>query len=395
MAPIDSTNELTSIPLCVPEIRGNEWEYVKECLDTNWVSSAGAFVERFEARLKAHTGTAHAVACVNGTSAIHLALMAAGVSEGDEVLVSTLTFIAPANAVRYTGAHPVFVDAHPDSWQMDPSLVREFLNGCIRKRNGDLINPSSGRRVAAILPVHILGHPADLDTLVGLADEYDLNLIEDASESIGARYRGEPVGRFGTVGCFSFNGNKMLTTGGGGMLVTDDPSLAEYARYLSTQAKDDPTAYIHEEVGYNYRLTNIQAAMGCAQLESLDEYVAKKRAIAKRYEDAFGSIDGLELMPEQGDVFHDRWLSAVEIDPQEVGIDTHTLSNRFAEASVQTRPLWQPMHESPAHEGAMFLGGDVAKSLHARVLCLPSSVGLSESDQQRVVNVILENIESD
>jgi perosamine synthetase len=238
-----------TIPLSVPEINGNEWEYVKECLDSNWVSSAGPFVERFEQMVADYVGTQHAVATVNGTAALHLALLVAGVQPDDEVLVPALTFIAPANAVRYAGAWPVFIDAEPAYWQMDAEKVMNFLEHRCAWANGELRNKNTGRRVRGILPVHILGHPCDMDPIVDLARKFRLVVIEDATESLGALYKERMVGHLGDVACFSFNGNKVITTGGGGMIVTDNEAWAERARYLSTQAKDNPVEYIHNEIG--------------------------------------------------------------------------------------------------------------------------------------------------
>jgi perosamine synthetase len=388
------SDEPKMIPLCVPEIRGNEWEYVKECFDTNWVSSAGAFVDRFQTDVAERVGAGHAVAVVNGTAALHLALRCAGVGPGDEVLVSTLTFIAPANAVRYLGATPLFVDAEPDHWQMDVELVADFLERGCERRGGELVNRSSGRPVRAIVPVHILGHPVDLDPLLELAERFDLAVIEDASESLGATYKGRSVGALGDAGCFSFNGNKLITTGGGGMLVSNDTELCERARYLSTQAKDDPLEYIHETVGYNYRLTNVQAAMGCAQLEQLDDYVAAKRAISARYREAFAEIDGIEPMQEASWATSAEWLFTVRIDPARVGLDRRGMYELLAAEKIQARPLWQPMHLSPAHAGSQVLGGEVAHRLQQECLSLPCSVGLAPDDQARVIDTIRQAVET-
>lgn len=388
MTPIDTLQPEDIIPLSVPEIRGNEWEYIKECLDTNWVSSAGKYVTRFEESFIQQAATKYAVACVNGTASLHLALLAAGVEPDSEVLVSTLTFIAPANAVRYVGAHPVFVDADINSWQMDPSLVVDFLeNHCWQNQAGELINPDSGRRVSAILPVHILGHAVDLDPIIASATRFGLPVIEDASESLGGLYKGRPLGGIGTLGCFSFNGNKMITTGGGGMLVTSNSELASNARYLSTQAKDDPIEYIHHEIGYNYRLTNIQAAIGCAQLENLSQYVQRKRQIAARYDEAFASIKDITSMAEADWTHHARWLSVISLN-EDSSIDRHQLATSLSNANIQTRPLWQPMHLSPAHQNSPKLGGQIAESLQRRALCLPCSVGLREEEQERVIQVV-------
>ena len=254
-------------------------------------------MDQFESEIARRVGTQFAVATVNGTAALHLALLLAGVKPEDEVLVSTLTFIAPVNAIRYVGAWPVFIDAEPDYWQMDPSVVVDFLERGCRWHEGALYNRLTGRRVTAIIPVHILGHPVDLDSIIEVARKYGLRVIEDATESLGATYKGRSVGSIGDMACFSFNGNKMVTTGGGGMLVTANEELARKARYLTTQAKDDPVEYIHSEIGYNYRLTNLQAAMGCAQMEQLDAYVTAKCEIAARYSAALRRY--LALSPAQ------------------------------------------------------------------------------------------------
>jgi len=286
------------IPLCVPEMRDNEWTYVKECLDTNWVSSVGRFVDRFEDLMADYTGAKHAVATASRTAALHIALLVAGVAPEDEVLVSSLTFIAPANAIRYVGAWPVFVDSEPEYWQMDPERVVDFLdNGCVW-RDGALYNKATERRVTAILPVHIVGHPCDMESILEVARKYGLKVVEDATESLGATYDGEMAGQIGDIGCFSFNGNKLITTGGGGMIVTDNEEWARRAKYLTTQAKDDPVEYIHSEIGYNYRLTNIQAALGCAQMEHLDSYVETKQRTAVAYAEAIDGFSGMTPMKE-------------------------------------------------------------------------------------------------
>ena len=376
------------IPLSVPEIRGSEWRYVKECLDNGWVSSAGAFVERFEREFASAVGAKHAVATVNGTAALHVALRLAGVETGDEVLVSTLTFIAPANAIRYVGAWPVFIDAELHFWQMDPLRVVEWLERACRWDGRILTNRTTGRRVRAIVPVHILGHPVDMDPIVNVAHRYGITVVEDATESLGATYRGRKVGTIGEMACFSFNGNKLITTGGGGMIVTDRDDLAAKARYLTTQAKDDLMEFVHEEIGYNYRLTNIQAALGCAQLERLDEYLATKRAIAKRYEAGFKNLVGVTLMPQAPWASSAFWLYTVLIDADQFGVDSRALMRHLAANGVQSRPLWQPIHRSPAHRGAPSTDCPVADMLKQSALSLPCSVGLPAEHQDRVIDLI-------
>lgn len=378
-----------SIPLSVPEIRGNEWLYVKDCLDTNWVSSVGSYVDRFEGMVAQQAGTKHAVATVNGTAALHTALLVAGVRPDDEVIVSTLTFIAPVNAIRYVGAWPVFIDAEPEYWQIDPARVVEFLErGCVWK-DGALYNRRTGRRVSAVLPVHILGHPVDMDPIVAVARKFDLKIIEDATEGLGATYRDRSIGRLGDIACFSFNGNKIITTGGGGMIVTDHESWARRAKYLTTQSKDDPIEYIHGEVGYNYRLTNLLAAVGCAQMEQLPRYIAAKRKIARRYTEALQSISGVVPMvsaPWAGSTF---WMYTVVVDAKKFGTDSRGLMRYFASHHIQTRPLWQPIHQSPAHISSTAEAMPVAERLAGQGLSLPCSVGLTESDQDQVIDVLL------
>lgn len=383
-APVDQD----SIPLSTPEIRGNEWKYVKECLDTNWVSSAGPFVDRFESDVANYVAVRHGVAAVNGTAALHLALIVAGIQPEDEVLVSALSFIAPANAIRYAAAWPVFIDAEPDYWQMDPQKVTSFLKEECRWVNSELRNKTTGRRVKAILPVHILGHPVDIDPILEVARDYNLVVIEDATESFGSRYKERMCGHLGDIACLSFNGNKIITTGGGGMIITDNKEWARKARYLSTQAKDDPVEYVHREIGYNYRLTNVQAAIGCAQMEQLDDYILAKRRIATRYTDAFEDIRGITPMPEAAWAYGVNWLYTILIDENSYPRTSRQLMHDLAGRGIQSRPLWQPLHLSPAHAGSQSYRCTIAEKLNRMALSLPSSSGLSQDHQTRVIKAI-------
>ncbi|MFQ5767765.1 MAG: aminotransferase class I/II-fold pyridoxal phosphate-dependent enzyme, partial [Acidobacteriota bacterium] len=287
-----------NIPLCVPHLKGKEQEYLRSCIESNWVSSAGPFVERFEHDLALRLCSPHAVATCSGTAALHIALLVAGVQPDDEVLVPSLSFIAPVNAVRYAGAWPVFMDADPRYWQMDPEGVRRFLETACRRQGETVRNQRTGRRVRAILPVHLLGHPAQMDALLHLALEHHLTVIEDAAEGLGALQTGRLAGTFGDIACLSFNGNKLITAGGGGMILTAREEWARRARHLTTQARVSPEEFRHDEIGYNYRLSNLQAALGCAQLQQLDEHIEAKRCIADRYRKAFEAIPGLVPMPE-------------------------------------------------------------------------------------------------
>lgn len=369
-------------------LAGNEARYLAECIASGWVSSVGPWVERFEREIAAFVGVPHAVATTSGTAALHLALVVAGLQPDEEVLVSNLTFIASANPVRYAGAWPVFIGSEPDYWQISPDNVRDFLQNECTQRDGAAWNRSSGRRVRALVVVHVLGHPVDLAPLAALAEDYNLVLIEDCAEAIGAEYRETRVGRSG-LAVFSFNGNKVMTCGGGGMLVTDRLDWAARARHLSTQAKSDPREYIHDEVGYNYRLTSLQAAVGCAQLEQLGKFLARKREIAARYSEALATVPGIEAPPEASWARSTFWLSTVLIDEAKFGCDSRALMRRLEAAGIQTRPLWQPLHRSPALRGCQAFRCEGDDRLAAEALSLPSSPGLLPGEQERVITAIL------
>ena len=379
-----------TIPLCVPFLRGNEWEYVKQCLDTNFVSSVGPFVDRFEREFAERLGVSHAVATVNGTAALHVALRVAGVRLGDEVLVSSLTFIAPVNAIRYLQAVPVFIDADERSWQMDTTALDAFLRGKCERRADGVFNLASGRRVRAIVPVHILGHVVEMDEIVRIGRAFGLSIVEDATESLGASYRGVAVGTLGDLGCFSFNGNKLITTGGGGMVVSNDPAFARTAKYLTTQAKDDPVEFIHGEVGYNYRLTNVAAALGVAQLERLDTHVAAKRGLANRYDASLGSLSGISRPMAVPGANAVPWLYTIVVDQDEFGIGSRELMRQLQRAGIQSRPLWQPAHLSPSQRDVSGWSCPVAERLNRDALSLPSSVGLTNEEQDRVIRAVAE-----
>lgn len=380
--------EAAFTPLCVPEIRGNEWKYVKECLDTGWVSSVGKFVERFEQDVARFVGAPFAVATVNGTAALHVALRVAGVQPDDEVLISTLTFIAPANAIRYVGAWPVFIDAESQYWQMDPQRVVDFLETNCQWREGALYNRKTARRVKAIVPVHILGHPVDLDLIREAAHKYNLTIIEDSTESLGAKYREQMVGNLGEIACFSFNGNKIITTGGGGMIVTHNEEWARKAKYLTTQAKDDPLEYVHNETGYNYRLTNLLAAMGCAQMEQLPAYIEAKRRIACVYSKALQGAPGITPLREAPWAYSTFWLYTILVDPGSFGVDSRALLRTLAQAKIQARPLWQPIHRSKPFADCEAFDCPVADRLNREALSLPCSVGLTEEGLDAVLTVL-------
>lgn len=378
------------IPLCVPEIGGNEWKYVKECMDTGWVSSVGPFVDRFERQIATYLDVKHAVAVVNGTAALHTALKVVGLQPGEEVIVSNLTFVAPVNAVHYCQAYPLLMDADPLTWQMDTRKLEEFLKQECKMRNGLCVNKRTERRVRAIIPVHLLGLSCEIDKIVDLARQYQLLVVEDAAEGLGVRYRGRHVGTFGDIGVLSFNGNKIITTGGGGMLITNDPHYAEYAHYLSTQAKDDPLEYIHNEVGYNYRLTNIQAALGVAQLERIDEFIAKKRAIAQAYNKALSSLGEITPMPTPPHTEPTYWLYTVLVE------EAITLDKRKAiikdlnDKGIGARPFWHTVHDLPPYRGCQAFRIEHSTRLYERGVSLPCSVGLTSTQLTRCVSTLRE-----
>jgi perosamine synthetase len=376
------------IPNAVPHLAGNEWRYVKECLDTNWVSSVGPFVERFEREVAARLGVPYAVATVNGSAALHVALLAAGVERDDEVLVPAFTFISTANAVAYCGAHPVFMDSEPTAWGIDAQKVADFLaRECVVK-DGRVVNRASGRVVRALLPVHLYGHPCDVDPLLDLVARYPLALVEDSAEALGAAYKGRPVGVEGLVGCLSFNGNKIITTGGGGMVLTRDPALAERVRRLTTQARGSALEFEHDEIGFNYRLTNVAAALGVAQLEQLDTFVEAKRRTAAFYRDALGSVKGVSVFTEAPWARSSYWMASVLL-AERACPDVRALLRDLTAAGIGARPLWRPLHRQPAFSGAASYRIEVAERLYARGLSLPCSVGITADERQAVVDALV------
>jgi len=375
------------IPLCIPEIKGNEWRYIKECLDTNWVSSVGKFVEQFEEKISQHSGARYAVATTNGTAALHISLLVSGVKPDDEVLVPTLTFISPVNTIRYVKAYPVFMDVN-SFYQIDEEKMIDFIKKECKWINSELRNKTTNRRIKAILPVDIMGHPINIDPIKKIAQKYNIIIIEDASEALGARYKEKKVGTLGDIGCYSFNGNKIITTGGGGMIITDNEKWAEKARYLTTQAKDDPLEYIHKEVGYNYRLTNIQAAMGVAQLELLDEYVEIKRKHALFYNEGFNGIGGITMPKEASWAFSTYWLYTILIDKKKYGIDSRELMMKLRDDRIECRPFWHPIHSLSLYRKFQSYKIQEANLLYEKGLSLPSSVSMKDTEMNYIIDII-------
>ncbi|MCX7830267.1 MAG: LegC family aminotransferase [Acidobacteria bacterium] len=376
------------IPLCVPYLSGNEWKYIKECLDTNWVSSAGPYVDKFEKEIVNYLGSKFAVACVNGTAALHISLLILGIKQNDEVITSDLTFVAPANAIRYVGAYPVFIDADYLTFQIDISKLKDFLKTKCKRTKMGLLNKETKRIIRAILPVHILGHCCNIKEIISLSEEYGLPVIEDATEALGARFNGKYAGTYGKIGVFSFNGNKIITTGGGGMLVTDDANLAEKAKYLTTQAKDDSIEFIHKEIGYNYRLPNILAAMGVAQLENLEMYIRKKRKIANFYNKNLIRISGFEPMIEPENCESTFWLYTAKVNKKKYGLNRRELMIEFSKRGIETRPLWQPMHLLKPHSMSYSYKCENSVKLKDVSISLPCSTNLKRKDQKEILNII-------
>jgi perosamine synthetase len=377
------------LPVAEPEVAPEAWANVRECLDTRWLSSAGPFVARFEKAIASYLDLPFAIATVTGTAALHLALLACGVGDGDEVVLSPLIFVACANAIRYTGAWPAFVDVDARYGQLSPEALEAFLVEDCELRGESLYNRATGRRVRALLLTHAFGHPCDLAPLVEKARRFNLRVIEDAAESLGATYRGEKTGRFGDVSCLSFNGNKVMSCGGGGMLVTRDAEIARRALHLSTNAKIEGDEMAFDEVGYNYRLPSLQAALGCAQITKLDELVATKREAFTRYERLLSALPHARLVGEADWAKSNHWMITLRL------YESAPLSPRELRAALKSRgigtgALWSPLDRGPAHQGAFTRGCEEAFAFYRRGVWLPSSVRLTPTQQERVASALTE-----
>lgn len=374
------------ILLSSPHMGGNEQKYINEAFETNWIAPLGTNVDGFENELAEYVGIQGAAAVSAGTAAIDLALNLLGVGAGDIVFCSTLTFIASANPIVYRGANPVFIDSEWDTWNMSPqALEKAFVEAA-----------AEGKLPKAVIIVNLYGQSAKMDELLEICNRYDVAIVEDAAESLGSTYKGKKSGTFGKYGVYSFNGNKIITTSGGGMLVSDDLEALKHARFLATQARDVAKHYQHSVIGYNYRLSNVLAGIGRGQLEVLDERVAQKRAIFDRYSEALCDIIGVSLMPELEDTFSNRWLSAIQLDPEKVSISPYDLIDALSETNIEARPVWKPLHLQPVFEGCKFYanGEDevVSEILFERGICLPSDSKMTVEQQERVINVLLENL---
>lgn len=364
------------VPLHEPRFAGREKEYLQRCIESGWVSSGGPFVEEFESKLAALSGTKFAIAIVNGTAALHAALHIAGVRPSDEVIIPALTFVATANAVTYCGAIPHFVDAEPKAFGLDPQKLKAHLERVAIRKEGKLVNRDTGRPIRAVVPVHVFGHPVDMDALNEVCRPFDLPVIEDATESLGSLYKGKPCGGLGLLGVLSFNGNKIVTTGGGGAIVTNDEALARRAKHLTTTAKQPHAwAFIHDEIGWNYRMPNLNAALGLAQLEELDGFVASKRALAERYAKAFAGLGGVTFVRELAGTKSNYWLNAILLD-EDGSVSRDAVLQASHEAGFLTRPAWTPMHQLAIFGHCPRGDLAVTESLARRLVNLPSSAGM-------------------
>lgn len=364
------------VPLHEPEFLGEEEALVLDCIRSGWVSSVGKYVDRFEAEIAATCGTAHGVAVVNGTAALEAALRTVGVMPGDEVLMPALTFIATANATHHLGAVPHFVDSETRTLGLDPVALRAHLNEIAERRDGVAVNGRTGRRLAAVVPMHVFGHPVDMDGLAEVARDFDLALVEDAAESLGSRAGDRPCGSLGRVAALSFNGNKILTTGGGGAVVTDDPDLAKRAKHLTTTAKvTHKWAFYHDEIGYNYRMPNLNAALGVAQLAQLSTRLTQKRALAQRYIDAFAGASGVEVFAERPGTTANYWLNTLVLAP-EMAAARDTVLETLNGAGLMARPVWEPLHTLAIYADCPRANLPVTTDLAARIVNVPSSAKL-------------------
>jgi pyridoxal phosphate-dependent aminotransferase EpsN len=372
--------------LSPPHMSGNEQKYINEAFETNWIAPLGPNVDAFEKELAEYVGSKGAAAVSSGTAAIHLALRLLDVQQGDKVFCSSLTFIASANPILYQGAEPIFIDSEPDTWNMSPLALERAME--VAKKEGKLPK--------AVVVVNLYGQSAKMDEILAICNHYQVPVVEDAAESLGSTYKGKKSGTFGKFGIYSFNGNKIITTSGGGMLVSDDVEALQKARFLATQARDPAPHYQHSQVGYNYRMSNIVAGIGRAQLEVLDERVKARRSIFDRYVQALGDIEGVHFMPELEGTMSNRWLTTLTIDQKALGVTPMDIINALAEENIEARPVWKPLHLQPVFNGVTYYphqeGWSVSDGLFANGICLPSGSSMTVEDQNRVIDVFVKMI---
>jgi len=371
------------IPLSVPNISGNEWKYVKDCLDTGWISSVGSYVTQFEQMVADFAGAKYGVAAVNGTAALHIALLLSGVRQDDYVILPNLTFVASANSIKYLGADPLLIDADPDLWQMDLDLLEEFLENETDEKDGHLIYIQDGRRIGAIMPVHILGNMCDMDRFLSIVKKYPLPIVEDATEALGTTYNGKSAGTFSPLACFSFNGNKIISTGGGGVIVSDDEALAKHAKHLTTTAKASPDEYYHDEIGYNYRLVNVLAAIGVGQMEQLPGFIKRKKECVAFYKKELEGVADIRFQQELPQVNTNGWLFTIQTDKQQQLLD-HLNANR-----ILSRRFWMPMNKLPMYKDCVYIQKkDNADYIYNTCLSIPSSTSITDEELAIVVKEI-------
>jgi dTDP-4-amino-4,6-dideoxygalactose transaminase len=372
--------QMNKIWLSSPHMGGNEEVYVKEAFDTNWIAPLGPHVDQFEKELASHTGTQYAAALSSGTAAIHLALIMLNVSTDDFVICQSMTFSASANPIRYQGAIPVFVDSEADTWNMDPNALEDAIKFCLSKN----------KLPKAIIPVHLYGMPAKMEEILAIANKYQIPIIEDAAEALGSTYNGKACGSFGQLGVLSFNGNKIITTSGGGALIGNDAATIQKSRFLATQARDPAPHYQHSEIGYNYRMSNVCAAIGRGQLEVLDQRVTQRRGNFNRYFEVMDELPGVAFQPEMENLFSNRWLTALTINPVSTkGVDREKIRLALEKENIETRPLWKPMHLQPVFQSYPYFGGNISEQLFENGLCLPSGSNLSDEDFNRIFHHLL------
>lgn len=367
-----------AIPLSFPVFDHRESYYLEKALTSGFLATNGEFIELFESNLSSKLSPHQAVALCSGTSAIHLALMLLGVGHGDEVICQSFTFCASANPIAYLGATPVFVDSEEDTWNISPEFLEEAILGRI----------AAGRKPKAIVVVHLFGMPAKMHEIMEVSRKFDIPVLEDAAEALGSTYFGRACGTLGSIGIFSFNGNKIITTGGGGALISTDSQILERARYLSTQAREQLPYYQHLAVGYNYRMNNLAAGVGIAQLEKLDEFVDKRRSINKLYKGLFAELPGILFQPEQTGSKSNFWLSTILIDESLTGFSNHRLRELLLNNGIESRFLWKPLHLQPVYHRAPYYGEGVAEGLFSKGLCLPSSASLTAEDQKKIASIV-------
>jgi len=366
-----------------PNMGGNVWKYVKDCLDTGWVSSVGAYVDQFEKCTADFAGADFAVATSSGTTALHLCLMLADVNENDYVITQNITFVATCNAIRYTGAQPILIDADENDWQMDLNLLEQFLQEETYQQNGACYLKKDGKRIPVIMPVHVLGNMCNMDKLIQLANQHHLIIIEDSTEALGSYYKGKHAGTFGLMGTFSYNGNKIITTGGGGMIVSNNQSLAKKAKHLSTQAKADAFEYLHDEIGFNYRLGNVAAAMGVSQMEMLPSFIERKKEIIAFYKNALQNIGDIQFQQINEDVNPNWWMPTICTSKQKEVLQA------LNQQQLQSRPFWIPMNQLPMFkQNFYYQKNDCSSFLYQHCLSIPCSTYISDEEMEKVANTI-------